>query len=107
MSTRDYQMTSLRAHQTCVLRARPACFRPSGACVPQGNLSFRAGGACVGVAACVGGAQESAYVTGSPGVSYEQSTLGLIQPHFTSLEKLRPRDLILVEMIMSNCNKER
>lgn len=51
---------------------------------------------------------ESAYVTtSSPGVSHEHSTLGLIQPHFIGLEKLRPRDLILVEMIMSNCNKER
>lgn len=53
------------------------------------------------------GGAESAYVTSSPGVSHERSTLGLVQPHFIGLEKLRPRDLILVEMIMSNCNKER
>lgn len=54
------------------------------------------------------GAQESAYLTSSPGVSHERSTLGLVQTsHFIGLEKLRPRDLILVEMIMSNCNKKR
>lgn len=96
-------MKPLRAHQTCVPRAgRPA---KTTQC-PVSHMETSASEQVVYVLG-VRGVQGSAYVTSSPGVSHEHSTLGLIQPHFIGLEKLRPRDLVLVEMIKSNCNKER
>ena len=50
----------------------------------------------------------SAYWTSFSGAQPEHSTLGLVQPsYFIGLEKLRPRDWILVEMLMVNCNTER
>lgn len=50
----------------------------------------------------------SACWTSSSGALHEHSTLGPEQPsYFISLEKLRPRDWILVEMLMINCNTER
>lgn len=96
-------MKPLRAHQTCVPRAgRPA---KTTQC-PVSHMETSASEQVVYVLG-VRGVQGSAYVTSSPGVSHEHSTLGLIQSHFIGLEKLRPRDLVLVEMIKSNCNKER